>query len=107
MSNHDAELIGLLIAISGIEATGGEPSRRPTKGKDAWKRSSRKSGVRRDTQPYRRIRSKMAEPRSVPTFRRCVIAKLSVAGHKAAVKSLIAKFGANKLSDIAPEQAAL
>jgi DNA ligase (NAD+) len=35
---------------------------------------------------------------------RAVLAKLSVAGHSAAVKSLIAKFGANKLSDIAPEQ---
>ena len=35
---------------------------------------------------------------------RAVLAKLSVAGHSAAVKSLIAKFGADKLSDIAPEQ---
>ena len=35
---------------------------------------------------------------------RAVLAKLSVAGHSAAVKSLIAKFGANKLSDITPEQ---
>ena len=35
---------------------------------------------------------------------RTVLAKLSVAGHSATVKSLIAKFGANKLSDIAPEQ---
>ncbi len=35
---------------------------------------------------------------------RAVLAKLSVAGHSAAVKSLIAKFGANKLSDIAPKQ---
>ena len=35
---------------------------------------------------------------------RAVLAKLSVAGHSAAVKSLIAKFGADKLSDIAPKQ---
>ena len=35
---------------------------------------------------------------------RASLAKLSVAGHSAAVKSLIAMFGANKLSDIAPEQ---
>ena len=51
--------------------------------------------------------SKMAEPdKPVPTLEevRASLAKLSVAGHSAAVKSLIAKFGANKLSDIAPEQ---
>lgn len=35
---------------------------------------------------------------------RTVLAKLSVAGHSAAVKALIAKFGAEKLSDIVPEQ---
>ena len=35
---------------------------------------------------------------------RAVLAKLSVAGHSASVKALIAKFGADKLSDIAPEQ---
>ena len=35
---------------------------------------------------------------------RAVLAKLSVAGHSAAVKSLIAKFGADKLSNIPPEQ---
>ena len=42
----------------------------------------------------------------VPTLEevRTILAKLSVAGHSAAVKALIAKFGANKLSDIAPEQ---
>ena len=34
---------------------------------------------------------------------RTVLAKLSVAGHSAAVKSLIAKFGAAKLSELAPE----
>lgn len=51
--------------------------------------------------------SKMAEPeKSVPTLEevRAVLAKLSVEGHSAAVKALIAKFGADKLSDIAPEQ---
>lgn len=51
--------------------------------------------------------SKMAEPdKPVPTLEevRAVLAKLSVAGHSAAVKSLITKFGAEKLSDIAPEQ---
>ena len=51
--------------------------------------------------------SKMAEPeKPVPTLEevRAVLAKLSVEGHSAAVKSLIAKFGADKLSDIAPEQ---
>ena len=35
---------------------------------------------------------------------RASLAKLSVAGHSAAVKALIAKFDADKLSDIAPEQ---
>ena len=34
---------------------------------------------------------------------RTVLARLSVEGHSAAVKSLIAKFGADKLSEIAPE----
>ena len=51
--------------------------------------------------------SKTAEPeKHVPTLEevRAVLAKLSVEGHSAAVKSLIAKFGADKLSDIAPEQ---
>ncbi|EHG24932.1 hypothetical protein [Selenomonas noxia] len=51
--------------------------------------------------------SKMAESeKSAATHEevRAVLAKLSVAGHSAAVKSLIAKFGADKLSDIAPEQ---
>ena len=38
---------------------------------------------------------------------RAVLAKLSVVGHSAAVKALIAKFGAEKLSDIAPEQYAI
>ena len=50
--------------------------------------------------------SKMAEPeKSVPTLEevRASLAKLSVAGHSVAVKSLIAKFGANKLSELAPE----
>ena len=32
-----------------------------------------------------------------------MLAKLSVEGHSAAVKSLIAKFGASKLSELAPE----
>ena len=51
--------------------------------------------------------SKMAElEKSVPTLEevRASLAKLSVAGHSAAVKALISKFGADKLSDIAPEQ---
>ena len=50
--------------------------------------------------------SKMAEPeKSVPTLEevRAVLAKLSVEGHSAAVKSLIAKYGAAKLSELAPE----
>ena len=34
---------------------------------------------------------------------RTVLAKLSVEGHSAAVKSLISKFGADKLSELAPE----
>ena len=34
---------------------------------------------------------------------RTVLAQRSVEGHSAGVKSLIAKFGANKLSDIEPE----
>ena len=43
---------------------------------------------------------------TMPTLEevRAVLAKLSVEGHSAAVKALIAKFGADKLSDIAPEQ---
>ena len=46
------------------------------------------------------------EKTEAPTLEevRAVLAKLSVEGHSAAVKSLIAKFGADKLSDIAPEQ---
>ena len=51
--------------------------------------------------------AKMAElEEASPTLEevRAVLAKLSVEGHSAAVKSLIAKFGADKLSDIAPEQ---
>ena len=51
--------------------------------------------------------SKMAESeKSAATHEevRAVLAKLSVAGHSAAVKALIAKFGAEKLSDIVPEQ---
>jgi len=46
------------------------------------------------------------EKTEAPTLEevRAVLAKLSVAGHSVAVKSLIAKFGAEKLSDIAPEQ---
>ena len=46
------------------------------------------------------------ETTEAPTLEevRAVLAKLSVAGHSAAVKALIAKFGADKLSDIAPEQ---
>ena len=34
---------------------------------------------------------------------RTVLAKLSVEGHSAAVKSLISKFGVDKLSELAPE----
>ena len=51
--------------------------------------------------------SKVSESEeSSPTLEevRTVLARLSVEGHSAAVKSLIAKFGAEKLSDIAPEQ---
>ena len=46
------------------------------------------------------------EKTEAPTLEevRAVLAKLSVAGHSASVKALIAKFGADKLSDIAPEQ---
>ena len=46
------------------------------------------------------------EKTEAPTLEevRAVLAKLSVEGHSAAVKSLIAKFGADKLSDIAPKQ---
>lgn len=50
--------------------------------------------------------SKVSESEeSSPTLEevRASLAKLSVAGHSAAVKSLIAKFGANKLSELAPE----
>ena len=51
--------------------------------------------------------SKMGEMETpAPTLEevRTILAKLSVAGHSAAVKSLIAKFCADKLSDIPPEQ---
>lgn len=46
------------------------------------------------------------EKTEAPTLEdvRTVLAKLSVAGHSGAVKALIAKFGADKLSDIVPEQ---
>ena len=50
--------------------------------------------------------SKMAEPdKPVPTLEevRTVLARLSVEGHSSAVKSLISKFGAAKLSELAPE----
>jgi DNA ligase (NAD+) len=50
--------------------------------------------------------SKVSESEeSSPTLEevRTVLARLSVEGHSAAVKSLIAKFGAGKLSDLAPE----
>lgn len=50
--------------------------------------------------------AKTAEPEeTMPTLEevRTVLAKLSVEGHSAAVKSLIAKFGASKLSELAPE----
>lgn len=50
--------------------------------------------------------AKRAEPEEAsPTLEevRTVLAKLSVEGHSAAVKSLISKFGAAKLSDIASE----
>ena len=45
------------------------------------------------------------EKTEAPTLEevRAVLAKLSVAGHSAAVKSLIAKYGAAKLSELAPE----
>lgn len=51
--------------------------------------------------------SKVSESEeSSPTLEevRTVLARLSVEGHSAAVKSLISKFGADKLSDIAPEK---
>ena len=51
--------------------------------------------------------SKVSESEeSSPTLEevRTVLARLSVEGHSAAVKSLIAKFGADKLSNIPPEQ---
>ena len=50
--------------------------------------------------------SKVSESEeSSPTLEavRTVLAKLSVEGHSAAVKSLISKFGADKLSELAPE----
>lgn len=50
--------------------------------------------------------AKTAEPEeTMPTLEevRMVLAKLSVEGHSAAVKSLISKFGASKLSELAPE----
>ena len=45
------------------------------------------------------------EKTEAPTLEevRAVLAKLSVEGHSAAVKSLIAKYGAAKLSELAPE----
>ena len=45
------------------------------------------------------------EKTEAPTLEevRTVLARLSVEGHSAAVKSLIAKFGADKLSELAPE----
>ena len=49
---------------------------------------------------------KMSESEeAAPTLEevRSVLARLSVEGHSAAVKSLIAKFGAAKLSELAPE----
>ena len=48
--------------------------------------------------------SESEEPAPALEEVRAILAKLSVAGHSAAVKSLIAKFGADKLSDITPEQ---
>ena len=50
--------------------------------------------------------SKVSESEeSSPTLEevRTVLARLSVEGHSAAVKSLISKFGAAKLSELAPE----
>ena len=50
--------------------------------------------------------SKVSESEeSSPTLEeiRTVLARLSVEGHSAAVKSLIFKFGADKLSELAPE----
>ena len=48
----------------------------------------------------------LEEKTEAPTLEdvRTVLAKLSVAGHSGTVKALIAKFGADKLSDFAPEQ---
>ena len=49
---------------------------------------------------------KMSESEeAAPTLEevRSVLARLSVEGHSAAVKSLISKFGADKLSELAPE----
>ena len=49
---------------------------------------------------------KMSESEeAAPTLEevRSVLARLSVEGHSAAVKSLIAKFGTSKLSELAPE----
>ena len=45
------------------------------------------------------------EKTEAPTLEeiRTVLARLSVEGHSAAVKSLISKFGADKLSELAPE----
>lgn len=50
--------------------------------------------------------SKVSESEeSSPTLEevRTVLARLSVEGHSAAVKSLISKFGVDKLSELAPE----
>ena len=50
--------------------------------------------------------SKVSESEeAAPTLEevRTVLAKLSVEGHSAAVKSLISKFGVDKLSELAPE----
>ena len=50
--------------------------------------------------------SKVSESEeAAPTLEevRTVLAKLSVEGHSAIVKSLISKFGADKLSELAPE----
>jgi len=51
-------------------------------------------------------KSKVSESEeSSPTLEevRTVLARLSVEGHSAAVKSLISKFGVDKLSELAPE----
>ena len=50
--------------------------------------------------------SKVSESEeAAPTLEevRTVLARLSVEGHSAAIKSLISKFGADKLSELAPE----